>query len=118
MKILVTGSRKYSKDKFLVIYDILDEYLDKVSLIIQGEADGADEAAKEWARMNYIACLGVPANWPKYGKRAGTLRNEEMLKRSKPDLVVAFPLENSVGTWHMIKIAEQSGVKTRIIKGD
>jgi hypothetical protein len=53
----------------------------------------------------------VTANeWRMFGKRAGILRNERMLKEFKPDIVLAFPLPQSRGTVHMMEIARAAGV--------
>ena len=45
-----------------------------------------------------------PADWKKYGKSAGPLRNQRMIDEGKPDLVVAFP--GGVGTADMISRAK------------
>lgn len=50
-----------------------------------------------------------PADWDKYGKRAGYLRNVQMLDEGKPDLVVAFP--GGKGTAMMVKLAKERGVR-------
>jgi hypothetical protein len=54
--------------------------------------------------------LSYPAQWAKYGKKAGTIRNCQMLNEGHPDIVLAFPLPGSIGTWHMVKIAKKAGV--------
>src|SRR5574339_1043148 len=50
-------------------------------VLIEGEASGVDELAKAIAKVHDYGCtlLPMPAQWRKYGKRAGTLRNEAML---------------------------------------
>lgn len=77
--------------------------------MIQGGALGADKFAAEWARskpeLQRYVCR---AEWDKYGKKAGPMRNARMLEW-KPDLVVAFA--GGVGTENMVKQAEQAGVK-------
>jgi hypothetical protein len=79
-----------------------------ITEIIHGAAKGADSLAGHWARTFGIKETAVPADWDKHGKRAGPLRNEEMLKL-KPDGVVAFP--GGRGTEHMIRIATEAGLK-------
>lgn len=104
--VLVCGGRDY-KNTFKV-HKTLDELPLKPFLVIQGGARGADEAAKNWAEMNYVQSLTVPANWPRDGKSAGVLRNIEMLDW-KPDLVIAFP--GGKGTEHMVKVAKKAGIE-------
>lgn len=48
--------------------------------VIQGEAKGVDSIAKLWAEFRKLPINSYPADWKKYGKRAGFLRNEEMVK--------------------------------------
>lgn len=79
-----------------------------ITEIIHGAAKGADSFAGHWARVFGIKETAVPADWDKHGKRAGPLRNEEMLKL-KPDGVVAFP--GGRGTDHMVRIAKEAGIK-------
>lgn len=114
MKVLVCGSRHFN-DK-----ELLHSVLDKINIttIIQGEARGADTMGREYAEERRLNCLSFPAEWDKHGKRAGPIRNYQMLKEGKPDLVVAFLAPNSRGTKHMIEIAQKAGVPVEIIHID
>lgn len=114
MKILVSGSRDF-KD-FLFLDEILDTYLDRVTKIIQGGADGVDQLAKDWACMNYIPCVTYPAKWKKYGKPAGSIRNQQMLDEEHIDLVIALPSQKSIGTWDMIRRAKAKDIEYLIYK--
>lgn len=77
--------------------------------IISGEARGADTMAKEFANTWDMPYIGYPADWNKYGKLAGHIRNKQMLEEGKPDLVVAFP--GGRGTANMIEISKKAGVE-------
>ena len=61
--------------------------------------------------MNIIK---FPADWNKYGKAAGVLRNQQMLDEGHPDLVVYFhkDIENSKGTKDMIIRAIDANIRT------
>lgn len=109
MRILVCGGRDFNNLK--LVYTTLDRIKDKyiVSHIIQGGARGADRLAKRWADETELSCLEFPADWAKYGKRAGFVRNKQMLDEGHPDLVVAFP--GGSGTQMMIKIAKEAGLE-------
>lgn len=105
MRVLVCGGRNYFDGETL--YATLDK-IENIELIIHGGAAGADSMARDYANSRDIPCLKHPANWEKYGKRAGPIRNQEMLKW-QPDLVVAFP--GGVGTADMVKRAEKAGIE-------
>lgn len=77
--------------------------------IISGCAKGADQIGIDWAVINWCKLEEYPADWKKYGKAAGSIRNKQMLEEGKPDVVIAFP--GGKGTAHMVKIAKEAGVK-------
>lgn len=112
MRILVCGGRDY-KD-YATLFSVLDsKYL--CTLIIHGDARGADHLADEWARSRGISLAVFPANWKGHGKSAGPIRNRLMLDYMKPDLVVAFP--GGRGTADMVKYARAMGVPVEEIHG-
>ena len=93
--------------------------------LIHGLADGADklsecalrlmsphgEDERDWKVLQY------KANWKKYGRAAGPIRNQQMLDEGKPDLVLAFWKNKSRGTEDMIRRARKVGVEVRVIEG-
>jgi hypothetical protein len=112
MKILVCGSR-HLLDQSLV--DAVLDGLGGVSVIIQGGARGADALAKYWAQKNNIHVKEYQAEWGRYGRAAGPLRNRKMLEETKPDLVLAFLAPGSRGTRNMIDQAERGGFKVKTV---
>ena len=122
MKILVTGSRKYSdyaKVKSVII-DALGENIDE-AIIVHGGARGADALAGQVAFQRGIEVRVYPAKWDYYGKAAGPKRNQEMLdKEHTPEnpieMVLAFPLKGSIGTWDMVRRAEAAGIPVKVIE--
>lgn len=111
MKVLVCGGRDFSDKEFT------DRELDRLhaehhfTLLIHGDANGADTLAGSWASIRGVPCTPVPANWKKYGRGAGPKRNQQMLAMN-PDLVIAFP--GGRGTAHMVGIAKAK--MTRVIE--
>lgn len=104
LRVLVCGGRDFKdRDK---LYAALDDLT--VALVIHGGARGADTLAGEWAAARGVAVQVFPADWAKHRKRAGVLRNIEMLA-TKPDLVVAFP--GGRGTDDMVRRAVDAGVE-------
>jgi hypothetical protein len=77
-------------------------------VIISGKAPGADTMAEQWALLNYVSAEIYPADWESHGKRAGYLRNKQMLEEGHPDLVIAFP--GGKGTAMMVRLAKDAGV--------
>ncbi|MEA1980842.1 MAG: hypothetical protein U9N54_07710, partial [candidate division Zixibacteria bacterium] len=73
---------------------------------------GVDKLGEEYAEQNYIPLLKFPANWNKYGKRAGYVRNEEMANNA--DALIAIWDGKSKGTNHMINIAKKKGLLVAI----
>lgn len=119
MRVLVCGGRDYN-DKARLEFElncITDPQTGGKFMyeIISGMARGADTLAADYAVVNGMVLHKFPADWDKYGKRAGYLRNKQMLEEGKPDLVVAFP--GGKGTAMMIKLAEEAGVKVIKIEG-
>lgn len=105
MKVLVTGGRDYSNwQRVCIVLQALQP-----SLIIHGGARGADSLAGQWAALNGVPCNVYRADWDKHSRRAGSIRNMEMLDASKPDCVVAFP--GGVGTAHMVRYADSKGCR-------
>lgn len=106
MRVLVCGGRDFKDfDRVVVVLDNLDP---PATLIIHGGAPGADQCAGAWAERRGIPTLRFPAEWEKYGRRAGPRRNQRMLDEGKPDLVVAFP--GGRGTADMLARADKAGV--------
>jgi len=96
--------------------DMLLELSDKWDELelISGGADGADKWAEKCANAAKLPIIVVKPNWAKYGKRAGILRNEEMLDM-EPNEVWAFWDGESRGTKHTITEAKRRGIETKVI---
>lgn len=107
MRIIVCGGRHF-RDR-LWLYAGLDRLheLAPITELIEGGADGADRFAGEWADAMKISHTVVPARWSAYGKRAGYVRNAEMIEL-RPDYVLAAP--GGPGTAMMVAIAQQRAV--------
>ena len=98
MKIAIVGGRDFND------YELLSEHMTpfhtKCDTVMCGEAKGADTLGKQWAEENYIDVKSFPADWDKYGKAAGPIRNREMVQES--DFIVAFWDGKSRGTKNTI----------------
>jgi hypothetical protein len=123
MRVLVCGGRDFSAidawnwlERYAKaeIAHALGVYSFGLSALIHGGARGADEGARDWGKSEGIPVHCFEANWRKYGKRAGPMRNQRMIDEGKPDVVIAFPGGN--GTADMVRRAEAAGI--RVIRTD
>lgn len=108
MFVLVTGGRDYND--IAAVFDaitLLDSQL-SIDYIVHGSADGADTLADTVAKEVGINRIGMPANWVKFPKAAGPIRNKAMITVLNIDLVLAFPGGN--GTANMKKLAKAEGI--------
>ena len=110
LRLLVCGDRNWADD--LLIYNTLAPHKNNISVIIQGEARGADTKARLAAEALSIFVLSYPARWAKQGRAAGPLRNRRMLYDGQPNFVLAFhdDIESSKGTRDMLLLAGQVDV--------
>lgn len=112
MKLIVAGSRDFTD------YEFLKKTLDKLLInqtdieIVCGMARGADLLGKRYAEERGYPVKEMPANWD-LGKRGGYIRNREMAQYGTH--LVAF-WNGSKGTGHMIDLAKEFGLPTRVIK--
>jgi hypothetical protein len=83
--------------------------------IIVGDARGADTAAYWSARCCNHPVRVFKADWKTHGKKAGIIRNLEMLDE-KPDLVIAFWDGKSRGTNHTITESRKRGIPVEVIE--
>lgn len=109
MKIAIVGSRDYPQPSAVSRYvgrlhmECPDVWGEGGLVIVSGGARGVDSWAADEARIRDIPVEEYPAEWVRYGKRAGFLRNEDIVKAANK--VVAFWDGESRGTKHTIDLA-------------
>jgi hypothetical protein len=123
MRVLVCGARDYSDSKKIWrILSNLQRALDPRDelIIIEGEARGADTIAKEWAEAHLPEenIKKFPADWDRYKRAAGPIRNKQMLEQGKPDLVLAFGGLNGRGTNNMVAQAKNAKPPVPVLEFD
>ena len=74
-----------------------------IGFIVSGAGGNVDKTAEAYADSLNIEKKIFPANWSKYGKRAGAIRNQDIVKNS--DLILAIWNGQSKGTKITIDIA-------------
>ena len=117
IKVIIAGTRDFNDYAFLK--KNLDYFLQGINPnneeieIVSGNARGADKLGERYAKEHNLPVKLFPANWDKYGKRAGYLRNQEMANYA--DVLIAFWDEKSKGTKHMIDIAKKQGLTVIVV---
>lgn len=115
MKILVCGGRHFNNYNVLemIIDNILThKYVDDIE-IVSGGCAGADKLGEKYAKLNNFPIKVFPANWTKYGKAAGPIRNKEMvdyIKQYNDSLVMAFTSKNTKGTQNTVALAKKANI--------
>lgn len=114
MKILVTGARYYNRNDIITaMLDILLKGINLASntikistndIFIHGGCRGVDNMVGEIAGNKGFKIQVHKAQWNKYGRGAGIIRNREMFKE-QPNLILAFHprLMDSKGTKDMVQ---------------
>jgi len=81
-------------------------------ILVHGGAKGADSIAAAYAKRvgwTFVACPVTPADWRKHGKKAGLLRNQQMIDDHKPDYAIAFIEGESRGSRDCIQRLKKYG---------
>jgi len=121
MKILITGDRNW--DDYETVLVELQKFSASETVLIHGACRGTDIICAEIAVALGFVVKAFPANWEKFGKGAGAIRNQQMITENHfppndpIDLCLAFhnDIENSRGTRDMLSRAEKAGIKTKLI---
>ena len=116
---LVVGSRSFEN------YELMERTLDNLLKnhrdieIVSGGAYGADALAERYAKEKGYELKVFKADWKKYGKRAGIIRNEEMQKyisQFEHRGCVAFWDGQSRGPQSSFEMAEKYGNSLKVIR--
>jgi len=111
MKVGIVGSREFKN--YELFSDVMKQYLSDISWVVSGGAPGADSLAEKWAKENKKMLTIYPADWFNLGKRAGYVRNTDIVKNS--DMIIAFWDGKSKGTKHTIGLTQKMGKECKII---
>lgn len=122
LRILIAGSRDFADYEYLksCVSKFLKEHKDRTITIVSGNARGADKLGEKYAIENGIKLRRFPADWAKFGKSAGFIRNNQMLEYIQENdcecAVLAFWDGKSHGTKHTITTAKKRGIETVIYR--
>lgn len=117
MRVAIIGSRKYPDPHQVCefVQALATKYPHAV--VVSGACPNSpDEWAVTEAKLCGLKVKEYPADWEKHGKKAGFLRNHDIVNDA--DYVVAFQLGRSRGTQHSIDIAQKLGKNVYIYRPD
>ena len=100
MKLIIAGSR--SIRSMMVLLKAMKKYkLDasNISKVVCGEAIGIDLLGEIWAIRHKVPVKYFPAEWDKYGNKAGNIRNTQMAEYG--DILLSIWDGKSTGTIDM-----------------
>lgn len=103
LNIGIVGSRTFEDYEYMK--SILDRFF-KFKRIISGGAKGADLLGRRYAQENSIEIKEFLPDWEKFGKKAGFIRNRDIVEHS--DIIVAFWDGESKGTENTISLAKEA----------
>jgi hypothetical protein len=112
LKTIIAGSRNIIN--YQVLLNALKEYKFPITEVVSGTASGVDKLGEFYSKVNNIPLKQFPADWNKYGKKAGYLRNVQMAEYA--EALIAIWDGISKGTKMMIDIASQKGLKVYIYR--
>lgn len=110
--IVVTGGRNYSNRDNVRMALGMSEWREgnpiEDVMVLSGGATGLDSMVLDWAFDACVNAIRMPAQWDRHGRKAGMLRNEQMIEMSRTFwrdgwcvLYIAFP--GGVGTEDMTR---------------
>lgn len=104
-RIIICGGRHF--DNYSSLEYVMDQVMSDLDLdfseieVVSGHCTGADQLGELYADRNRLLCTIFPAQWEKYGRSAGPIRNSAMIDyaaESEVPVVVAFVSPNTRGT--------------------
>lgn len=112
-KVIIAGGRNF--DDYGFLKENMDWTLQNIEddiVIVSGAARGADSLGEKYAREKGYDIISKPADWDKFGRSAGYIRNKEMAEIA--DGCVCFWDQKSKGTKHMIDLAKKYNLKLKV----
>lgn len=119
VRIIIAGTRSFDNYALLrkTMCSLFGQVPPSQMEIVSGHCPtGADSLGELFARRNNIRLTLFPADWAKYGKAAGPIRNRQMAEYAASDgYCVIFWDGKSRGSRNMAAEAKNAGLKTKIV---
>jgi len=115
LKTIIAGSRAITDPA--VLDDAISASSFDITEVVSGTAPGVDSLAETWAAQNGIPVKQFPADWNRYGRKAGPIRNTEMAGYA--EALIAVWDGRSKGSRNIIQLARRRGLKVFVyLDGD
>ena len=116
-RVVIAGGREFSDYKYLC--ERMDAMLVRVQqefkiVVLCGKARGADTLGEQYAKARGYEVNYYPADWNRYGRSAGHIRNSWMARDA--DAVVVFWDGKSIGSKDMICRTKESNKPLRVFR--
>lgn len=115
MKLAIIGSRSFEDYGFAAahIQQFIAQEKEILTHIVSGGAKGADQFGARFAEQNKVELLLFKPDWKRYGKRAGFIRNTDIVAHA--DCILAFWDGQSKGTKDSIDKATALNKKVVVV---
>lgn len=111
--VAIVGSRGWSDPRAIqILVKNLKAAHDNLA-VVSGGAAGADSMAEIACRRSRVPFFVIPARWDRDGKRAGMIRNVEIVNMARE--VHAFWDGTSPGTAHTISMARKADIPVFVL---
>jgi hypothetical protein len=113
MELIIAGYRKFQN------YPLLREKVLRltqghtIATILSGKCEGTDSLGERFAKEFEIPVDPYPADWNRFGKAAGPIRNGQMVKNATHAIVFDHPLAR--GSKDLIRQANAIQLPLRIV---
>lgn len=107
MKTIIAGSRTINHLNSLI--EALKKCDWEITEIVSGGAKGADNVGERYAIKNNIPWMVFDADWKRWGKRAGMIRNGKMARYA--DALILLWDGTSRGSKNMLDQARENNLK-------
>ncbi len=114
MKVIIAGSRNFTDQK--IVDRVITDSGFEISQVVSGGARGVDTCGEYWAEDNGVDIEVFSADWQKYGRAAGPIRNKQMANYAEA-LIAIYDSSKSKGTANMIKQAKEQGLRYYLVDG-
>ncbi len=120
MTLAIIGGRDYND--YPRLQQVIETYFTKETngfkqftfdTIVSGAASGADRLGATFAKEHNIKLIEYPADWQRWGRSAGFIRNEDIIKAA--DCVLCMWDGQSKGSANSLSIAKRLKKDTIVI---
>jgi len=111
MRVIIAGSRSITDQATVDAAVEASGFL--ITEVVSGTARGVDRLGEAWAQARSIPIVRFPADWDKYARAAGPIRNRQMAEYGEALIVVMVP--KSRGSLNMVQTMKKFGKPSSVV---